>query len=97
MGELGANNGGWQWSASTGTDAVPYFRIFNPVTQSTKFDPNGDFIRQYVPELISLDRKAIHAPWEQGEDIYRTIDYPKPIIDYKYSRERAIAAFKEVQ
>jgi len=62
-GDKAANNGGWQWSASTGTDAAPYFRGFNPVLQSKKFDPNGTFIRSMLPELTSLDGDALHAPW----------------------------------
>jgi deoxyribodipyrimidine photo-lyase len=89
--DFASNNGGWQWSASTGTDAVPYFRIFNPTTQSQRFDPTGEFIRQYCPELKQLNAKQIHEPYKylQGQ-----IDYPHPIIDYKKSREYAIQAFK---
>ncbi len=89
-GELAANNGGWQWSASTGTDSVPYFRIFNPVTQSQRFDPQGKFIRHYVPELAHLSDKEIHMP----TDINRPEDYPEPIIDLKFGRQRALSAFK---
>ena len=62
--DLASNNGSWQWAASTGCDAQPYFRIFNPVTQSERFDPDGAFIRRYVPELRALDGGAIHAPWK---------------------------------
>ena len=62
-GDLAANNGGWQWSASTGTDAAPYFRVFNPVLQSEKFDPEGTFIRRMLPQLAKLDAKSVHAPW----------------------------------
>lgn len=87
-GEFAANNGGWQWSASTGTDAVPYFRIFNPVTQSRRFDARGDFLRRYVPELTSLGDKSIHDP-----GLLRPADYPPPIVDLKSGRERALAAF----
>ncbi len=90
-GDLAANNGGWQWAASTGTDAVPYFRIFNPVTQSKRFDPQGDFIKQYCPELAHLDAKFIHEPW-----LMNAIDYPKPIIDLESSRLKALAAFKKL-
>ena len=62
-GDLAANNGGWQWSAGTGTDAAPYFRIFNPVTQGEKFDPDGDFVRRWVPELAAFPADTIHQPW----------------------------------
>ncbi|MHA3049473.1 deoxyribodipyrimidine photo-lyase [Acinetobacter sp. ANC 4641] len=91
-GDLAANNGGWQWSASTGTDAAPYFRVFNPISQSEKFDPNGDYIQRWVPELRSLDDKSIHEPYAKG---YKAgLGYPKAIVDLKSSRVRAIEAFK---
>ncbi len=89
-GELAANNGGWQWSASTGTDAVPYFRIFNPVTQSQRFDPQGQFIRHYLPELAHLSDKEIHMPTKMN----RPKSYPEPIVDLNFGRKRALAAFK---
>jgi len=89
-GDFSANNGGWQWSASTGTDAVPYFRVFNPVTQSQRFDVNGDYLRKYVPELSGLDSRAIHAP-----GLLKPECYPMPLVDLKHARERAIAAFKK--
>jgi deoxyribodipyrimidine photo-lyase len=88
-GDLSANNGGWQWSASTGTDAAPYFRIFNPIRQSERFDPQGDFIRQYCPELKDLNKKDIHNPAKR-------IHYPAPIVNLEISRKQAIAAFKVV-
>jgi deoxyribodipyrimidine photo-lyase len=91
-GDLAANNGGWQWCASTGTDAVPYFRIFNPISQSQKFDPQGDYIRKWVPELAHLDTKQIHEPYAKNSEIQ--LNYPKPIIDLKQSRLRALEAFK---
>ena len=91
-GDLAANNGGWQWCASTGTDAVPYFRVFNPITQSQKFDPNGMYIRQWVPELAHLESKIIHEPYAKNQTLI--LDYPEPIVDLKHSRLRAIAAFK---
>ncbi len=90
-GDLAANNGGWQWSASTGTDAAPYFRIFNPITQSQKFDPTGDFIRKYVPELRTLNEKEIHDPSSSQR---HNLGYPEMIVDLKQGRERALAAFK---
>ncbi|PZR43579.1 MAG: deoxyribodipyrimidine photolyase, partial [Stutzerimonas stutzeri] len=98
--DLAANNGGWQWAASTGCDAQPYFRIFNPVTQSQKFDPRGEFIRQYVPELAGCDDKFIHAPWlmtlEQQKKAGVTLgkDYPAPIVDHAAARRRALAIYR---
>jgi len=90
-GFLASNNGGWQWSASTGTDAVPYFRVFNPTTQSERFDPDGEFIRHFVPELKDLDAKAIHNPYDSGK---KPANYPEPIVDLKQTRKDAIARFK---
>jgi deoxyribodipyrimidine photo-lyase len=92
-GELAANNGGWQWSASTGADSAPYFRVFNPVSQSQKFDPRGDFIRHWVPELSRLDGKSIHDPTPEQR---RACAYPQAIVDLKSSRLRAIEAFKRL-
>lgn len=92
-GDLAANNGGWQWSASTGTDAVPYFRIFNPVSQSQRFDPQGRFIRHWVPELQGLDEKTIHQPVKVA-DLFAPNSYHNPIVDLGSSRQRAMEAFK---
>jgi deoxyribodipyrimidine photo-lyase len=89
--DLTANNGGWQWTAGVGTDAAPYFRVFNPVLQSKKFDPNGDYIRRWVPELADLPTEVIHAPWEKKVDVK---GYPPPIIDHRFARERALAAYQ---
>lgn len=86
--------GGWQWAASTGTDAVPYFRVFNPVTQSLRFDPEGAYIRRYVPELEALSHKSIHEPWRSK---IPPRDYPKPIVDLASSRKRAIEAFRAIR
>lgn len=94
-GDLAANNGGWQWSASTGTDAVPYFRLFNPISQSKKFDPQGDFIRHWLPELAHLSYKDIHQPKLQG-GLFDATDYPEPMVDLASSRERALNAFKNL-
>lgn len=94
-GDLAANNGGWQWSASTGTDAAPYFRIFNPISQSQKFDPDGHFIRQWVPELAGLNKRDIHDPSALG-GLFAPAGYPRPIVDMARSRQRALAAFKNL-
>ncbi len=94
-GDLAANNGGWQWSASTGTDAVPYFRIFNPISQSQRFDPKGTFIRHWIPELKHLSDKEIHQP-KLLSGLFGTEDYPKPMVDLSASRQRALSAFKEL-
>ena len=93
-GDFSSNNGGWQWSASTGTDAAPYFRIFNPITQSKNFDKNGDFIKKYIPELRDLDVSVIHEP---PSNIRDHLNYPQPILDLKDSRLRAIEAFKNAK
>ncbi|MFA1030411.1 Deoxyribodipyrimidine photolyase [Pseudomonas syringae pv. helianthi] len=92
-GDLAANNGGWQWSSSTGTDSAPYFRIFNPLSQSERFDPEGVFIKRWLPELADLNKKQIHDPASIG-DLFGAADYPKPIVDLSKSRARALAAFK---
>ena len=91
--DLGSNNGGWQWSASTGTDAAPYFRVFNPVSQGEKHDPQANYISHWIPELLTIPVKKRHAPWNgsipQG--------YTQPIVDLKSSRQRAIDAFKDLK
>ena len=93
-GDFCSNNGGWQWSASTGVDASPYFRIFNPITQSEKFDPDGKFIKEFVPELIDCPSKEIHDP---SKEIRSSLNYPEMIVDLKSSRLRAIDAFKSIK
>ena len=90
--DFASNNGGWQWSSSTGTDAAPYFRIFNPITQSTNFDKDGKFIKKYIPELKDLDKRIIHDP---DSSLRKHLGYPEPILNLKESRLRAIEAFKE--
>ncbi|UCZ56560.1 deoxyribodipyrimidine photo-lyase [Desulfurispirillum indicum] len=92
-GDLAANNGGWQWAASTGTDAVPYFRVFHPTTQSKRFDPHGKFIRHFLPQLAELDEKYIHEPHDSSGLLRPNIDYPRPMVDHKVARQRAIDAF----
>ncbi len=92
--DLASNNGGWQWAASVGCDAQPYFRIFNPYLQSRKFDPDGRFIREWVPELSELDDQAIHCPSPMECALY---DYPLPIVDHDEMRKRAVALFESVR
>lgn len=97
--DLAANNGGWQWAASTGCDAQPYFRIFNPVEQSRKFDTQGRFIRRYVPELSALNDKNIHTPWLVSREALKDakielgLVYPLPIVDHASAREVALARY----
>jgi deoxyribodipyrimidine photo-lyase len=98
--DLSANNGGWQWAASTGCDAQPWFRIFNPVTQSEKFDGQGKFIRKYIPELAKCPDKDIHAPWliaplkrlSIGLELGK--DYPLPIVEHAAQREKVLLLYK---
>ena len=100
--DLAQNNGGWQWAASTGTDAVPYFRVFNPVLQSRKIDPEGAFIRAMLPALRDVPAKYVHAPWEMPPAIAAEaqcrigVDYPAPIVDHAQARMRALAAYEPV-
>ncbi|MDA9729413.1 DNA photolyase family protein [SAR86 cluster bacterium] len=93
-GDFCSNNGGWQWSASTGVDASPYFRIFNPITQSEKFDPDGKFIKNFVPELVECPSNEIHNP---SKETRSSLNYPEMIVDLKSSRLRAIDAFKSIK
>ncbi|WVO17357.1 hypothetical protein L204_105049 [Cryptococcus depauperatus] len=96
-GDLAANNGGWQWTASTGTDPQPYFRIFNSKTQSEKCDPNGDYIRHWVPELRNLKGKAVHDPYHiLPSNEFKKLGYPAPIVEHKEARERALYRYKNV-
>jgi deoxyribodipyrimidine photo-lyase len=100
--DLAANNGGWQWSASTGCDAQPWFRIFNPVTQSRRFDPAGAYLRRWLPELARVPDRLIHAPWEmtpveqQAAGCLIGRQYPAPIVDHDAARRRTLARFKAV-
>ncbi len=102
-GDPAANNGGWQWTAGVGVDAAPYFRIFNPVLQSQKFDPAGAYIRRWLPELARVPAKYIHTPWEMPAAVQRQAncqigqDYPAPIVDHRQARERTLAAYGEVR
>ena len=93
-GEFASNNGGWQWAASTGTDAAPYFRIFNPMTQSRRFDASGTFIAEFLPELAELPEKARHDPSREQRE---ALGYSPPLVDHKAARERVLDAFKSLQ
>jgi deoxyribodipyrimidine photo-lyase len=101
--DLAANNGGWQWAASSGCDAQPYFRIFNPVAQSTKFDPDGKFIRRYLPQLSKLSAGEIHAPWLMAAERQRETGcvigehYPPPVVDHAEARARTLARYAVVK
>ncbi len=93
-GDPAANNGGWQWVAGTGTDAQPYFRIFNPVTQGRKFDPVGEYVRRWVSELGGVPARYIHTPWKMPTPLAA---YPAPIVDHALARARALAAFEAIK
>ena len=101
--DLAANNGGWQWAASTGCDAQPYFRIFNPVTQSKKFDADARFIRRYVPEIAGFDGNDVHTPWLATPERQRAAgcmiggDYPAPLIDHAEARLRTLQRYAVVK
>jgi deoxyribodipyrimidine photo-lyase len=101
--DLSANNGGWQWVASSGCDAQPYFRIFNPVSQSEKFDPHGKFIRRYLPQLATLPDKAIHAPWLakpielQAAGLVLGTNYPQPVVQHDQARAKTLARYAVVK
>jgi deoxyribodipyrimidine photo-lyase len=101
--ELASNNGGWQWAASTGCDAQPYFRIFNPVAQSEKFDPEGRFIKRYLPQLANFTADEIHAPWrvplarQRAAGCVVGVDYPAPVVDHALARQKALARYAAVR
>ncbi|GAA4873530.1 cryptochrome/photolyase family protein [Actinomycetospora straminea] len=92
-GDLPSNQHGWQWAAGTGTDAAPYFRVFNPVTQGERFDPQGDYVRRWVPELAGIEGKKVHQPWTLAEP---PSDYPAPIVDHKTERAEALDRFNRL-
>jgi deoxyribodipyrimidine photo-lyase len=98
-GDVAQNVGNWQWVAGTGADAAPYFRVFNPVSQGKKFDPKGDYVRRYVPELADLSDPGIHAPWDVGPlelaaaGVTLGDNYPEPIVDHAMARERVLDAY----
>jgi deoxyribodipyrimidine photo-lyase len=93
-GDLASNSHGWQWVAGTGTDPAPYFRVFNPVTQGRKFDPDGAYIRRYVPELRGLSGAKVHEPWRSGT---APGSYPAPIVDHAAERREALARYAAVR
>jgi deoxyribodipyrimidine photo-lyase len=102
-GDYAVNNGNWQWVAGSSNDPQPYFRVFNPVTQGETYDPEGAYVRRYVPELAHVPTEYIHAPWtmpksvatKAGVEIGR--EYPKPMVEHSAARQRALAAFKEAR
>ena len=102
-GDPASNNGGWQWTAGVGTDAAPYFRVFNPVLQAKKADPRGDFVRRWVPELARVPQAYLHEPWKMPTDTQRAAgcrigeDYPPPIVDHAQARVRALARYRDVR
>ncbi len=100
--DIGSNSAGWQWISGCGADASPYFRIFNPILQGQKFDPKGNYVKKYIPELHNVTDKYIHNPWEMSEENQISCsckigkDYPAPIVDLKETRIRALSAFKTI-
>jgi deoxyribodipyrimidine photo-lyase len=94
--DLANNTQGWQWVAGTGADAAPYFRIFNPVSQGERFDPEGVYVRRWVPELKDVSATQIHQPW-LDPDILRRTGYPEPIVDLRASRESALLAYQSMR
>jgi len=100
--DIGSNSAGWQWISGCGADASPYFRIFNPILQGQKFDPKGEYVKKYIPELQNVTNKFIHNPWEMPEENQISChcrigkDYPSPIVDLKETRNRALSAFKTI-
>jgi len=99
-GDPASNNGGWQWTAGTGTDAAPYFRVFNPILQGQKFDPQGNYVRRWVPELAQVPNKLLQSPWEMPLEMQKQVgclvgrDYPAPIVDHAMARKRVLQAYK---
>jgi deoxyribodipyrimidine photo-lyase len=92
-GDIASNNHGWQWTAGTGTDAAPYFRVFNPVLQGEKFDPNGNYVREWIPELRDVPKKFVHSPWLQPEGGLFA-QYPEPMVDHSQERDEALSRYK---
>ncbi len=95
--DLASNAMGWQWSAGSGADAAPFFRVFNPVLQGEKFDKSGAYVRRWVPELSNVDKKFVHQPWALPEAQRKLLDYPEPLVDLKTSRVRALDTFQKIK
>jgi deoxyribodipyrimidine photo-lyase len=101
--DLANNSASWQWVAGSGADAAPYFRIFNPITQGKKFDIDGEYTKKYVPELRDMPKKYLFNPWEAPDEVLKKanitlgVNYPKPIIDIKKSREKALESFRQIK
>jgi deoxyribodipyrimidine photo-lyase len=97
--DLASNTLGWQWTAGCGTDAAPYFRIFNPIRQGEQFDPDGAYVRRWVPELANLPTPAIHQPWTLAPDERRTSGspYPCPVVDFATSRAAALTGYERIK
>ena len=97
-----SNTSGWQWVSGSGADAAPYFRIFNPIIQGQKFDPKGEYVKKFIPELFNVSKKFIHNPWDMSSELQSDSqciigkDYPAPIVDLKETRNRALLAFKSI-
>ena len=102
-GDIASNNGGWQWSAGTGTDPQPYFRVFNPILQGARFDPDGSYVRRWVPELRNVPAAVVHEPWTMSPAAQAAagcrigVDYPPPIVDHAEARGRALAVYGETK
>jgi len=93
---VASNTHGWQWTAGTGTDAAPFFRVFNPTTQGLRFDPDGAYVRRYVPEVGHLAGPAAHEPWKAAADLFgAAVDYPNPIVDHAAERDEALARYQQ--
>jgi deoxyribodipyrimidine photo-lyase len=94
-GDLASNQHGWQWTAGTGTDASPYFRIFNPVTQGKRFDPDGNYVRRWVPELAAVPARFVHEPWRSPDGVPE--GYVTPVVDHAVERRRSLEAYEALR